>query len=190
MPNINPPHIRPVRDEELPLLREIERAAGERFREIGMPEVADDEPPALSVLARHQRQGLAWVATDASGTPVGYLLSSFAAGEPHLDQVSVLPANSGQGIGRSLIDRLAERSAARGATVLTLTTFAEVPWNAPYYLRCGFEVMAEEELNGALRAIREREAAQGLDRWPRVCMRRPLRGVQTRPNTSMSSARG
>ncbi|MFI9721968.1 GNAT family N-acetyltransferase [Streptomyces sp. NPDC052396] len=191
MPTFNiPPQIRLARPDELPLLQEIERAAGERFREIGMPEIADDDPPALHLLARHQRHGLAWVAADVSDRPVGYLLCSFAAGEPHVDQVSVHPANSRRGIGRSLLDHLAGSQAANGRTMLTLTTFAQVPWNAPYYARCGFEVMAEGELNRALRKKVEEEAAQGLDRWPRVCMRRRLAGVQTSPNTSMSAASG
>jgi hypothetical protein len=51
---------------------------------------------------------------------------------------------------------------------------AEVPWNAPYHRRCGFWVLGEGELTPSLRAIREREIAHGLDRWPRVCMRRDL----------------
>ena len=57
---------------------------------------------------------------------------------------------------------------------LTLTTFRDVPWNAPYYRRCGFRVLDEQEWTPGLRAIREREAGHGLDRWPRVCMRRDL----------------
>ena len=44
----------------------------------------------------------------------------------------------------------------------------------PYYRRCGFRVLDEREWTPGLRAIREREAAHGLDRWPRVCMRRDL----------------
>lgn len=55
---------------------------------------------------------------------------------------------------------------------LTLTTFAEVPWNAPYYERCGLRPLADAELTGGLREIRAREATYGLDRRPRVCMRR------------------
>ena len=57
---------------------------------------------------------------------------------------------------------------------LTLTTFAEVPWNAPYYARCGFTVLDESAIGPDLRAVRAREADHGLDRWPRVCMRRTL----------------
>jgi hypothetical protein len=58
---------------------------------------------------------------------------------------------------------------------MTLTTFADVPWNAPYYERCGFRVMAADEITPGLAAIRAAEAAAGLDRWPRVCMIRRLR---------------
>ena len=64
------------------------------------------------------------------------------------------------------------RSGTAGPAPLTLTTFAEVPWNAPYYARIGFRVLADAELSPGLRAIRAHEAALGLDRWPRVCMRR------------------
>lgn len=55
---------------------------------------------------------------------------------------------------------------------LRLTTFAEVPWNGPYYARLGFEVLPAERLTEGLRAIRATEAAKGLDAWPRVVMRR------------------
>jgi hypothetical protein len=53
---------------------------------------------------------------------------------------------------------------------MVLTTFAQVPWNAPSYIRCGFLVLDDTELAAGLRAIRQREAELGLDRWPRVRM--------------------
>jgi predicted N-acetyltransferase YhbS len=84
--------------------------------------------------------------------------------------VSVHPDRAGQGIGRRLIDHVG----AWAGTPLTLTTFAEVPWNAPYYERLGFRRLRDEELTPAMRAIRAEEAAHGLDRWPRVVMRREL----------------
>ncbi|MZD06511.1 GNAT family N-acetyltransferase, partial [Streptomyces sp. SID5785] len=55
-----------------------------------------------------------------------------------------------------------------------LTTFRDVEWNAPYYARLGFRVLAEDEVTPGLARIRAAEAAHGLDRWPRVCMRREL----------------
>ncbi|BAL89311.1 putative GCN5-related N-acetyltransferase [Actinoplanes missouriensis 431] len=156
--------IRAAHDGELAALREIEQAAGEAFREIGMPEIADDEPLPVAVLAGYAAAGRAWVAVDDADRPAGYLIADELDGHLHIEQVSVHPAHARRGIGRRLIDHL--------PGTLTLTTFAAVPWNAPYYRRCGFVVLADGELTPALRAVREREAAHGLDRWPRVCMRR------------------
>ncbi|MEU2438430.1 GNAT family N-acetyltransferase [Streptomyces rubradiris] len=166
--------IRSPRVSELPVLQDIERAAGQRYHDIGMPEIAEDEPLPLDVLARYQSDGRAWVAVDAAGTPVGYLIADRVDGGFHVEQVSVHPGSARRGVGRALLEHLAGHARSRQAPALTLTTFADVPWNAPYYTRCGFRVLAEDMLTPDLREIRQREAAHGLDRWPRVCMRRDL----------------
>ncbi|MFG2874732.1 GNAT family N-acetyltransferase [Streptomyces sp. NPDC048337] len=167
--------IRAVRQDELPLLQDIERAAGRCFRDIGMPEIADDEPLPLDELAACLRSGLAWVAVDGADVPVGYLIAEHVDGNLHVEQVSVHPDSARRGIGRSLIDHLAEYAVRAGVPALTLTTFTEVPWNAPYYLRCGFRLLDERGLTPGLREIRRRETLHGLDRWPRACMHRTLR---------------
>jgi GNAT superfamily N-acetyltransferase len=166
--------IRTVQPEELPALQDIERAAGQRFRDIGMPEIADDEPLSLDVLGRYRRAGLAWVAVNEADTPAGYLIADRVDGALHVEQVSVHPDSARRGIGRSLLDHAADHARSQGMPALTLTTFTEVPWNGPYYVRCGFDLLDERMLTPGLRKIREREAAHGLDRWPRACMRRAL----------------
>lgn len=167
-------HIRAVRLDELPVLQDIERAAGQCFRDIGMPEIAEDEPLPLGELARYHHTGLAWVMASDTDVPVAYLIADRLDGNLHVEQVSVHPDNAGRGIGRSLLDHLAAHATSEGVPALTLTTFTQVPWNAPYYVRCGFRLLDGSRLPPGLRKIREREAAHGLDRWPRVCMRRPL----------------
>ncbi|MFF4148909.1 GNAT family N-acetyltransferase [Streptomyces sp. NPDC001651] len=164
--------IRPVLPGELPVLQDIERAAGEVFREIGMAEIADDEPFPVDVLERYRRAGRNWVACDEEGRPVGYLVAEPADGGLHVEQVSVHPDAARRGVGRALLAYAGERAREEGLSGLTLTTFADVPWNAPYYGRLGFHVVPEDRLTPGLRAIRAREAELGLDRWPRVCMRR------------------
>jgi ribosomal protein S18 acetylase RimI-like enzyme len=166
--------IRPVRPAELPALQAIERAAGRPFAGIGMDEIARDEPPPLTVLAASQRAGLLWVAAGAADEPVAYLMAGLLDGCLHIEQVSVHPDSAHQRIGRALIEHAASQAAADGRPALTLTTFASVPWNAPYYIRCGFRVLHDAEITPGLRAIRQHEAAIGLDQWPRVCMRRDL----------------
>jgi GNAT superfamily N-acetyltransferase len=164
--------IRPARPDDVARMREVEVAAGRPFADVGMDEVARDEPPTAEALLAYVDAGLAWVAED--GAVVGFLLLARHGADAHVHQVSVLPERRGERIGRDLID--AAESAARdaGATRLTLTTFAEVPWNAPYYRRLGFAVLPDDELDDTLRGIRRAEAAHGLDRWPRVAMARPI----------------
>ncbi|MFE4060443.1 GNAT family N-acetyltransferase [Streptomyces sp. NPDC059096] len=172
---VRPTLVRPAAPADLPVLQDIEAAAGEPFRTLGMAAVADDAPPPLAVLERYRSAGRAWVAETVRGAPpVAYLLHDPVDGAAHVEQVSVHPDAARLGIGRALIDHLAGRAARDGLTALTLTTFADVPWNAPYYARLGFRVLAEDELTAGLREIRRTEAAHGLDRWPRVCMRRAL----------------
>lgn len=166
--------IRAASAAELPALRGIERAAGEAFRDIAMPEIADDEPFSLDELTAYQQAGRAWVAIGQNGRLVAYLVAGLVDGNLHVDQVSVHPDSARRGVGRAMLEHAAGRAATGGLPALTLTTFTEVPWNAPYYERCGFRRLAEAEITPGLREIRRREAEHGLDRWPRACMRRDL----------------
>lgn len=166
--------IRAAIEADLAVLAQVERAAGRMFRDIGMPEIADDEPPSPQVLAGYLAAGRAWVAVDDADRPVAYLIAEPVDGNLHIEQVSVHPDAAGRGVGRRLIEHLARHAKAGDVPALTLTTFADVPWNGPYYRRCGFRPIDDAGLTPGLAAIRRREAAHGLDRWPRICMRREL----------------
>ena len=165
---------------DIEAMRAAERAAGERFRTLGMDDgIADDPPLAPEQLAARIAAGLAWVVEEDAGTPgaetgapVGYLIAARLEGSLHIEQVSVDPAHGGLGLGGDLIDRADREAAALGRRELTLTTFTEIPWNAPYYERLGFERIDDARAAPELLRIRHAEAAHGLDRWPRICMRR------------------
>ena len=68
---------------------------------------------------------------------------------------------------------------------MTLTTFRDVPWNAPFYERLGFCVLDSSELTPELDAVVREEAARGLDRDRRVVMRCEL----TVPNKPLQPRR-
>ena len=87
-------------------------------------------------------------------------------------ELSVDLAWQGKGIGRQLIARAADHARKVGLTSLTLTTFRDVPWNAPFYAKLGFEYITE--LTPELREKREEEAAHGLAYNSRCAMRLPL----------------
>ncbi|MBJ2120829.1 GNAT family N-acetyltransferase [Arthrobacter sp. MSA 4-2] len=155
-------------------MRGIERAAGEQFRALGMVEIAEDEPLPVDELAGFSADGRAWTAVDADGTPVGYLLVKRVGANAHVEQVSVHPSCARQGIGRRLLEAAADWGRGQGLGNLTLTTFSEVPWNAPYYRRLGFRDLPDDALEPGLQQVVAEEAAAGLARWPRVVLSRPL----------------
>jgi GNAT superfamily N-acetyltransferase len=166
--------IRPPRRDELDALREIERDAGRAFAAIGEPGVATDEPPTVAELERFRAEGRAWVAVDDGDRPVAYLLSAVVDGCAHVEQVSVASTHARRGLGAALIDHLAAIAAADGLRALTLTTFRDVPWNAPYYRRLGFAVVEPADYGPQLAALVARESASVPSEAPRVAMRRAL----------------
>ena len=165
--------IRLALQRELPELQAIEQDAGELFRPLGMVRVADDEPPATEALEEFRLAGRAWVHTGDGDHPLAYLLGEPLDGALHIEQVTVHPTASRRGLGRQLIDHAEEFALTSQLTALTLTTFTDVPWNAPYYERIGFRPLSEDELTPGLIAVRTHEAELGLDAWPRICMHRP-----------------
>ncbi|HLH47556.1 MAG TPA: GNAT family N-acetyltransferase [Acidimicrobiales bacterium] len=170
--------VRPARGDDLEALPDLEVAAGAAFRGLGMDAVAEDPPPTVDALAPYQEGGRAWVVTDGAGPPVAYLLAEQVDGCAHVEQVSVHPSRSGRRLGARLIGAAAAWGADRGLAAVTLTTFAAVPWNAPYYRRLGFRVLEPAEIGPGLTAILAAERQRGLAAWPRVAMRGDLAVVR------------
>jgi ribosomal protein S18 acetylase RimI-like enzyme len=171
--------IRRARRDELEALRTIEREAGRAFASVGMPEIASADPPSIAELESFVASRGAWVAVDESDQPVGYLLSHEVDGCAHIEQVSVAPDHARRGLGAALIDRLAADAAGQGRPALTLTTFRDVPWNAPYYARLGFLTVEPAEHGPELRELVEREKNRIPGAAPRISMRRPTPGAPT-----------
>jgi len=103
---------------------------------------------------------------------VGFLLAEAHPLSLFIVELSVDLDWQGKGIGRQLIACAAEHARKKGLTSLTLTTFRDVPWNAPFYTRLGFERVTA--LTPELRQKREEEAAHGLAYETRCAMRLPL----------------
>ncbi|WP_029514206.1 GNAT family N-acetyltransferase [Nesterenkonia sp. F] len=159
--------------EDHAAIARIERAAGEMFRGTAMDPIADDEPPAPRDLERFVARGGAWL-VEVAGTARAYLLVEELDDAAHVEQVSVDPEVAGRRIGARLLDVAADWALARGLARLTLTTFVEIPWNAPHYRRLGFVDLPPHRHGPQLGVRLREEAAHGLDRWPRTTMMRPV----------------
>jgi GNAT superfamily N-acetyltransferase len=165
--------IRPAERADLPLLVEIERRAGRAFADHGMPEIAADDPGSPEELESYRAAGRAWVAAEG-GAPVAYLVATHVDGCLHIEQVSVDPDEAGRGIGAALIEHLAGIARKAGLPAITLTTFRDIPWNAPYYARLGFTELPGAEQGPELRALAAHERTAIPGDHPRVAMVRRL----------------
>ncbi|MCK7147667.1 GNAT family N-acetyltransferase [Enterobacter bugandensis] len=164
--------IRPTTLSDVAALSAIERAAAGRFRDI--PELAwlaDGEVIPAEQHLDYAERGLSWLAL-ANDQPVGFVLAEAHPSSLFIVELSVDLDWQGKGIGRQLIACVADCARKRGLTALTLTTFRDVPWNAPFYARLGFEMMTR--LTPELREKREEETAHDLAYDSRCAMRLPL----------------
>ncbi|HEC5280809.1 TPA: GNAT family N-acetyltransferase [Enterobacter cloacae] len=164
--------VRPTRPGDVTALPAIERAAGERFRDY--PELAwlaEGEVISAEQHLDYAERGLSWLAL-ANDQPVGFILAELHASSLFIVELSVHLDWQGKGIGRRLIACVADQARKRGLASLTLTTFRDVPWNAPFYARLGFEMITT--LTPELREKREEETAHGLAYDVRCAMRLPL----------------
>ena len=139
-----------------------------------MTEIDDDPPTDLETLREAQAESRLWVACDGNDVPIGFVLALLVDDALYIQELDVLRVHQRRGIGGRLIDAVCDAARDRGSSTVMLSTFAHVPWNAPYYERLGFERMASDTLTPALRQIEAEEAAFGLDTSRRVFMRRRL----------------
>lgn len=100
-----------------------------------------------------------------NGILVGFAHVLVLGGLAHLEQLSVLPEYGRRDIGAALVEAAAAEARDRGFAELTLRTYADVPWNAPFYARHGF--VESEPAHDFHRALFEAEAQLGLERYGR-----------------------
>lgn len=157
--------VRAAARSEFPLLAAIDERADVIFRTAGydLPDVPFD-PAGLA------RAAAVFV---AGRPPVGFVQIDEVDGLAYIVELAVIPRWMRQGIGSALLERACEWARKHDYPAITLTTYRDVPWNAPYYARRGFVEITE--FGPGLRAERDRERELGLDEvGPRIVMRRDL----------------
>ncbi len=145
-----------------------------------MAQISEEDPDetATFIQAAKEKRLLVAELTDESRSSqdaVGFLLLGHKDGGPHILELNVVPAAAGLRIGSRLIDAVRQRleNEGKGAR-MTLTTFRDVPWNAPYYRRLGFEILAQGDLGPELSRCLAEETSRLPPALfgPRVAMQR------------------
>ena len=159
--------------DEIHKVAPLEQAAAEAYRTIGMDAIADDAPIPESVLLEAAEEQRFWVAVEY-GVLKAYLLGDFLPQSLHIDQVTVHPDASRRGLGALMIESVSADPRAKERGLITLTSFANVPWNAPYYERIGFIDIDRKDWPEGVAEKVAAEEEKGLAAWPRVVMQREI----------------
>ncbi len=164
-------------DDDLTALQVLESEGDQLFVAAGVPGSDRWTPTPIGELRDSAADGGLWVAEDRQGV-VGFARVTVVDGHAHLEQLSVGARSMRRGIGSALLEVVCSEVATNSGDEITLTTYAAVPWNAPFYERRGFRLVDPAEWTPSLRKLRRHEAAIGLDTAPRVVMRRVLSGAE------------
>lgn len=157
--------IRPAQPSEIETVRDLERASAQRFVGL-MDALAEDEPsPAAVLAARIEQDGL--LLAEIDGVMAAFVMFRPVGDGLYIEQIDVLPAFERRGVGAALIEAVGLRTSR-----LLLSTFRDVPWNAPYYRRLGFLDLDDKKLAPDLMEIRREHLARGLDESLRIFMER------------------
>lgn len=153
--------IRLATAEDLPLIPVIELSAASAFK-------GRDVPPELLTTVSDAEYwlpqlaaGTLWIAA-VDGAASAFLAATADASRLHIDEVDVARQAQGRGIGRILMTHAIDWARAHRLHQVTLTTFLDVPWNAPFYRSLGFAAWADGEAPSELAAKVAAERARGL----------------------------
>lgn len=167
--------VRLARESDVPLLPAIEVAAFAIYAPyavaLGFRPDESPQPTPVEALRAAQETGHLWVAVDVNDGPVGFAFVRELDGVAHLEELDVLPEHGGRGLGSALLEAVYVWATGRYPAV-TLATFRDVPWNAPFYARRGFREIPAHQLSPGLCDLVAIERSRGLRTDLRVMMRR------------------
>lgn len=161
--------IRAALPQDYPALPPIEQAAGMMYLQTRYRDLAFGP----NVSEHIQADDRVWVAI-CDEAVVAFAIVKIFAEFAHIHELDVHPGLARRGLGRALITHIVHWARNRGCTALTLTTFSDVPWNAPYYERLGFAAIEMQVLPPHLKTILEAEARAGIEMTHRVAMKMEL----------------
>jgi predicted N-acetyltransferase YhbS len=143
--------IRLARPQDIELLPEIELSAGTAFAAVkGLEWLSKGDPTSIEAYQVTLAAELLWVACGDDSLPIGFLGAERFGLELHIAELSVQLDWQQRGIGRRLVETAVHHARLMNLSAVTLTTFRDVPWNAPSYAKLGFKVVSAPSMSGRL----------------------------------------
>ncbi|WP_279052141.1 GNAT family N-acetyltransferase [Cedecea davisae] len=157
---------------DIEALQQVEAAAARRF--LAVPELTFLAQAGVTDARTHRdaiEQSLSWLVAGSDGRIRGFCYCQPHQSSLYLAEISTHPDFQRTGVGRTLLGAVFEYARRLNVKEVTLTTYRDVPWNAPWYRRHGFERVETHELSVALAECLRHQQEEGLMVLPRCAMR-------------------
>jgi len=155
--------IRPFRPDDADTLYDVEGAATGLLIGAGYPQFLEGQAPPRADFAKVLAGRTVFVAAGiGDDTPIGYAALGDIEGAAYLNQLSVLPAQGRKGIGSALLEAALGHARWQFAPIMALSTFRDVPFNAPFYAKRGFVAVDPATADPALLRQFQAEIPDGI----------------------------
>jgi GNAT superfamily N-acetyltransferase len=135
--------IRPAAKADAPALASIAAAAYQHY----VPRIGRPPAPMTADYPAAIRRGQAWVAA-VDGEVTGFIILLSRPGYLLLENVAVLPAAQGRGVGARLLALAEDRARALGVPEIRLYTNAAMTENLAYYAQHGYTETHQDQQDG------------------------------------------
>lgn len=164
---------RPFRDADAEALIGVGLRSTRLLAGHGFPELLA-EPPTGARAFRAFARRCAVIVAQTRVEPVAYAAIAPLDRFLHLKELAVDPAHGRRGIGSAIVAAIVAEAARAGHAGVSLSTFRDVPFNAPFYAARGFEELPLEAAPEALKRAFEEEIPPGIRPETRLLMLRRL----------------
>lgn len=163
-----------------PALLALGRRADRLFAAHGYAQIAEAPATPLAEFEAFLARDLCLVATwsgrdgGSDERPVGFAVAGPLGDVFYLRELAVDPDFGRRGAGSALLEAIADRAREHDFDALALSTFRDVPFNAPFYARRGFVELDPQTAPAGLGEQFLREVPAGVDPARRTLMLRRL----------------
>ncbi|EAW10817.1 GNAT family N-acetyltransferase [Aspergillus clavatus NRRL 1] len=137
-----------ARDEDIPIIRDIEVSAAQLFRTVDLAWVAESPPQDAAVLRSMIEAHHLWVAVDTQDTPVGFVAVQVLDGMFYIAEIDVEERWQRKGIARRMLEHVEREAREQGFEYMSLTTYRDLAFNGPFYAKLGFVEVDGERAGG------------------------------------------
>lgn len=154
---------------DFPAMAVIENDSDQNFAGTDLDWISRAEATPAEALMPMLDEGTIWVAED-DGAPIGFIAAGTDDGLFVIHQISVAQKAQRRGVGRLLMQAAIDHARTSGLPGLSLTTYRDVAWNAPWYAGFGFVDVPAGERHPVLADMLAHEAEAGHDPARRCAM--------------------